>query len=344
MKRGMREELGQGPEVVARLLETARGQVWEVARAMRQRPIDSVVIAARGTSDHAAVYAQYILGARNRLTVALAAPSLVTLYNAPPVLHNAMLLGISQSGQSPDVVAVLDEARRQGALTVAITNDPTSQLAAAADHVIDLAAGHERAVPATKTYLAEIALIAMLSAALSGDEESWEHLGMVPDALRKALETEPEAARLAHRWVSLGACAVLARGFQYATAREWALKLKEAAYVDAESYSAADFQHGPMALVDDEFAVLAVATSGPALRPTADLLHRLADASARVLILSDDDEVRGIGDGLMVPLLPEWLSPLAAIVPGQMFAFHLAVERGVDADSPRHLTKVTHTR
>ena len=192
-----RTELGEGPATVERLLDGAVGPIDDVARAVRTRTIDLVVIAARGTSDHAAIYAQYILGARNGLPVALAAPSLASIYGTPPRLRNALVLGISQSGRSPDVVAVLADARRQGALTVAITNAPASELAAAADHVVELEAGPERAVAATKTYLAEIAVIAMLSGALSGDGGSRRELRALPGALRTALLAEGEVERLA---------------------------------------------------------------------------------------------------------------------------------------------------
>ena len=137
---------------------------------------------------------------------------------------------------------------------------------------------------------------------------------------------------------------VLARGFHYATAREWALKLKEVAYVTAEPYSAADFQHGPMALVDSGFTALAVATSGPALGSMAEVLRRARRRPARLLVLSDRGELRALDDGLSVPSLPEWLSPLAAIIPAQLFAYHLAIARGIDSNAPRNLAKVTLTR
>ncbi len=338
----MRSELGEGPDIVERLLGGAVGQIEEVARAVRARQIDLAVIAARGTSDHAALYAQYILGARNGLLVAAAAPSLVSLYGAPPQLRNALVLGISQSGRSPDVVAVLAESRRQGALTVAITNDKTSELAAAAEHIVELDAGEERAVAATKTYLAEIAVLAMLSAALSGDRASRDELGAIPVALRAALLQEDIVASLAVAWARENRCAVLARGFHYATAREWALKLKELAYVLADPYSAADFQHGPIALVGEGFPVLAVATKGPALEGMTELLARLRDARARLLILSDA-ELGDLGDVVAIPSVPEWLSPLVAILPAQLFAYHLARARGLDTENPRNLSKVTLT-
>jgi glutamine---fructose-6-phosphate transaminase (isomerizing) len=340
----MLSELREGPTIVERLLGQAVDQVEAVARAVRSRPVDLAVIAARGTSDHAAIYAQYILGARNGLLVAPAAPSLVSLYGAPPQLRNALVLGISQSGQSPDVVSVLAESRLQGALTVAITNDPRSDLADAAEYLVELEAGEERAVAATKTYLAEIAVVAMLSAALAGDAESHTELAAIPAALRVALEQESVVAPLAQAWADESQCAVLARGFHYATAREWALKLKELAYVLADPYSAADFQHGPIALVGEDFPVLAVATTGPALDGMTELLARLRDARARLVILSDSPGLAEIGTVVPLPGVPEWLSPLVAIVPAQLFAYHLARARGLDTENPRNLKKVTLTR
>ncbi len=341
----MRSELGEEPTVVERLLETATGPVSELAAAIRARDVDLVLIAARGTSDHAAVYAQYVLGSRNRLPVALAAPSLVSVYGTAPRLRNAVVLGISQSGRSPDVVAVLDDARRQGALTAAITNEPSSELAQAAEHVVLLDAGPERAVAATKTYLAEIALLAMLSAALSAGDTARQELHAVPRALREALQVEAQVMELAGARAREDRCAVLARGLHYATAREWALKLKELAYVLADPYSAADFQHGPIALVEPGFPVHAVATRGPALSGMLALLARLRAARANVLVLSDaPDAVAGVGDVVRLPAVPEWLSPLVAIVPAQLFAYHLARARGLDTETPRNITKVTLTR
>ena len=338
----MRSELGESPRIVGQLL-AASGQVQAVARAVRAREIDLAVIAARGTSDHAALYAQYILGARNGLLVAPAAPSLVSLYGAPPRLCNALVIGISQSGRSPDVVAVLAESRRQGALTVAITNDSASELAASAEYLVELEAGEEHAVAATKTYLAETAVIAMLSAALSGDEASQDELRAIPAALEVALEQEAVVASIAESWARENRCAVLARGFHYATAREWALKLKELAYVLADPYSAADFQHGPIALITEGFPVLAVATTGPALEGMTELLGRLQNARARLLVMSDVAALRGFGDFVQLPPVPEWLSPLVAIVPAQLFAYHLARARGLDTEAPRNLSKVTLT-
>jgi glucosamine--fructose-6-phosphate aminotransferase (isomerizing) len=344
----LRAEIAEAPAVVRGLVEREHETLEAIRVAARRRSLDYAVIAARGTSDHAATYAQYVLGSRNRLPVALAAPSLVSLYETPPRLDGALVVGISQSGASPDVVGVVEDGRRQGALTVAITNDPRSPLAAAAELVLDLATGPELAVAATKTYVAELAAIALLSLALDGvaDADAARALRHLPDALDAALATEPAVERAAVARAALAECTVLGRGFQYATAREWALKLKEVAGVFADPYSAADFEHGPITLVGPGTPVLAVATGGRALESVVALLRRLAEAGADLLVASDVPDARSIGrDGLEVPSgVPEWLAPLVAIVPAQLFAYHLALARGVDPERPRNLRKVTLTR
>ncbi len=338
-------EIAESPAVAARLLETAWPVVEAVARDVRRRDLRLAVIAARGTSDHAAIYAQYVLGGRNGLPVALAAPSLSSLYGTPPRLDSALVIGISQSGQSPDIVAVLADARRQGALTLAITNDPTSDLAATADRVVDLGAGPELGVAATKTYTSSLLAIAMLSAALGDDPAARRDLDTLPGALQAALASEGRVAAYAAQRADDDQCAVLGRGFHYATAREWALKVKELGYVLADPYSAADFQHGPIALVQPGFPVLAIATTGPALPEMLALLERLRASGARLLVASDDPRALATGDAVPLdPAVPEWLAPIPAIVPGQLYAVHLAIARGHDPEHPRNLSKVTLTR
>jgi len=344
---GLRDEILAQPEVAGRLLERQRVPMAELAATLRSREIDYVVIAARGTSDHAAIYAQYLLGTRHRLPVALATPSILSLYGVTPRFRRALVVGISQSGASPDVAGVVAAARDQGAPTVAITNDPRSALADAADHVIDLGAGPERAVAATKTYTAQLLAIALLSAALHRDAAFDEAIAGVPEALGRALAAEPEAKRIARDQAALDRCVVLGRGYDYATAREWALKLKELAYVLAEPYSAADFQHGPVALVEPGFSVLAVACGGLASADLVELLRRLrSEQGAELLVVSDQAETRALGRwSLPVPDgVVESLMPLVSIVPGQLHAFHLARAKGLDPEAPRHLRKVTRTR
>jgi glutamine---fructose-6-phosphate transaminase (isomerizing) len=340
---GLTDEIGAQPVIAERLLRELPAQLAPLAVAAKGR-IAYVMIAARGSSDHAAIYAQYALGSLARLPVALATPSLFSRYASPPRLAGALVIGISQSGRSPDVVAVLEEAKRQGALTAAITNDPASPLAALAQHPLDLGAGAELSVAATKTYTAELLTIAMLALAL-GDAGTTAHeaLLQVPDAQRAALEHAGRASEMADAHAGLVDCAVLGRGFNLATAFEWALKLKELAYVRAQAYSSADFQHGPVASLAPGGDVLAVIARGPLAADIAELVARLRDERrARVLVLAGDP-LPG-ADHLPFPdTLPEWLSPLVDIIPAQLFAAAVARAKGLDVERPRGLKKVTLT-
>jgi glutamine---fructose-6-phosphate transaminase (isomerizing) len=344
---GLRDEILEQPAVVRRLLVDGRLQIESIAASLRTHPIEHVVIAARGTSDHAAIYAQYVFGARHRLPVALAAPSLISLYGVEPRFGRSLVIGISQSGESPDVVGVIAAARGQGVSTVAITNTSGSPLATAADHSIDLLAGREQAIAATKTYTAELTAVAMLSAALAEDAGAFAALDAVPASVEAALDAEGDAVRVAGARAAMAGCVVLGRGFEYATARELALKLKELARVIADPYSSADFLHGPLALVEPGFPVLAVAPSGAAAPGLLELLGTLRTAhGADLIVISDRADALAQGAaGLALPAgLPDWLMPIASIVPGQLLAFHLARAKGLDPDSPRSIRKVTLTR
>jgi len=343
----LRDEILEQPDAVARLLDAGPAAYAALGTALQARRPRFAVIAARGSSDHAGLYAQYLLAVRNRLLVALATPSTITLYGARPEMADALVVGISQSGRSPDIVAVIEEARRQGALTVAITNEPSSPLAEAAAEVIDLGAGPELATAATKTYTTQLTAVALLSGALDplGAAEHAE-IARVPELMHRALSTEAEVRQVVDRMPRSERSAVLGRGYSYATAREWALKLQELAQLPAIPFSAADFEHGPLALVEPGYPVLAVAPSGEPLDAQLGLLRRLRDElGARVLVISDSAAARELDEGLHLPEgIPGWLSPLVEILPGQWYAYHLARARGLDPDKPRAISKVTRTR
>ena len=344
---GLRDEILEQPAAVQRLLDAAPAAFAPISAAVQARRPRFAVIAARGTSDNAGIYAQYLLAIRNGLVVALAAPSTVTLYGARPDMADALVVGISQSGRSPDIVAVVEEARRQGALTVALTNDADSPLADTADHVVDVRAGPERATAATKTYTTELLAAALLSTALDPPSSSeTAELAGLPTLLSAALAAEAHARELAATHVKRQRAVVLGRGYSYASAREWALKLQEMALVAAMAYSAADFEHGPLALAEPGLPVLTVAPSGTDLDAQLDLLTSLkADLGARLLVISDAPAAREIDEGLALPEgIPPWLAPIVEIVPAQLYAYHLTVARGLDPEHPRTINKVTETR
>ena len=339
-------EIHQQPDVIRRLLSGQREPVAALARAITERGIGHVVIAARGTSDNAARYAQYALGARNGLLVTLATPSLVTVYGRPPRFDGALVLGISQSGASPDIVSVLAEARKQGALTAVITNKTGSDLAQQGDVVIDLMAGEEQAVAATKTYTAEVAALALLSALLSDEDGAVAALDEVPDAVAAVLGGADAVIRRAERFCYMERSVVIGRGFNYSTAFETALKLKELTYTVVEPYSSADFLHGPLAMMERGFPAIVLAPSGRMQDEMRTLISTLREREAEVVCISDRDDALELASvALQVPrAVPEWLSPLTTIVPGQLLAMGLAHARGNDVDSPRAIHKVTRTR
>ena len=343
---GLHAEIAEQPAVIRRLLETQRPTAAQIAAAIRRTDPRFAFLAARGTSDNAGRYANYLWGAHNCLPMALAAPSLFTLYRRPPRLREALVVGISQSGRSPDIVSVIEHGREQGNLTLAITNAPESPLARVAEWVLDIQAGREESVAATKTYTAQLAAIALLSAALAQDEAMQQALDQVPRWMDAMLALEADIARAVVRYRYVTQCVVLGRGYNYATAFEWALKLKELTYIAAEPYSSADFQHGPVAVVGKGYPVLAVAPSGAVLDSMRDLLRYLHDTlGAELVVISDDDEVLSWAEmPLRLPReVPEWLTPLVSVVGAQLFTYHLTLAKGYDTERPRGLRKVTET-
>jgi glucosamine--fructose-6-phosphate aminotransferase (isomerizing) len=338
-------EIREQPEALRRLLQSGREPFRAVVEAMRRHDVKFLQIAARGTSDNAARYAGYLFGVQNRLPVCLAMPSMNTLYDTAPHVSSGLCVGISQAGESDDIVAVITAAREQGALTLALTNRPGSKLAQAAELCIDLCAGEEHAVAASKTYTAELMALALLSTELGDDAARRSEVERVPDAVAETLDLAEEIERKVERYRYITRCVVLGRGYNYATAFEVALKLKETSYVVAESYSSADFFHGPMALVELGFPIIAVAPDGRAGKSMAEVMRAAELRGAEMCVISDREDLLGIGrTRIRLPApLPEWLSPITAVVPGQLFAYYLARARDVDPDRPRGLSKVTRT-
>ena len=340
------DEIHEQPSILRQSFEQNFEHVQQIAAAIPRDGVQYAFIAARGTSDNAARYAKYLWGATNQLPVTLATPSLFSIYEQPPRLDGAFVIGISQSGQSPDIVNVLVEGKRQGRPTVAITNDATSPLAQTADFVIDIEAGVETAVAATKTYTTSLLAIAMLSVAWQMDDERVEALQKLPEWVSEVLMQDGQIASLAPRYRYMSQCVVLGRGYNYATAFEWSLKLKELTYVVAEPYSSADFQHGPIAIVEHGFPVMAIVPRGGVFDDMAELLQKLTrEHQAELLLISNDDQLlANATSAIRLPHdLPEWLSPLVCIVPGQLFSYYLTTVKGFNTEAPRGLNKVTKT-
>jgi glucosamine--fructose-6-phosphate aminotransferase (isomerizing) len=343
----MRREIGEIPATVERILGSG-AEIEEVATAVGRFAPRWVTIAARGTSDHAAVYAQYLIETQLGIPTGLAKPSVTTLYDARLDWRGGMVLAISQSGRSPDIVAVTTEARRGGALTVAITNDDDTPLAAAADHVLRCQAGRELAVPATKTYVAELAVVAALVGALRPDtglrgvlEEMPDALGAVEAATDRWLESaEAQVEALAGADRGL----VVSRGYNLATTLELAQKLKETCGLFAAPYSTADFAHGPLILAGPGVPALGIRPNGQVGEQVDRALEVIEERGGRAIRIGAS-EARRWDDALVLPVeLPEPLTPLVFAVAGQLLVEAVARRRGLDPDAPPGLNKVTLTR
>jgi glutamine---fructose-6-phosphate transaminase (isomerizing) len=341
----LEHEIAEQPDVLARLLAEESANVHKIGAAIREFNPTFVSIAARGTSDNAGRYAQYLFGIHAGLSVGLAMPSIHTLYGRQPDLSRALVIGISQSGQSEDVRQVVADARSQGALTISITNDPASPMAHTAHYHVPLHAGEEKSVAATKTYTAQLTAVAMLVTSLLGHTELQDELLKLPDYLRQTLALSDGIVGWAERYRYMERLVTLGRGYNYCTAFEISLKIKELCYVVGQEYSEADFRHGPIAVINPGFPVIVVAPSGQPLPVLLDLLQKLREKNAECLVISNDEAACSLGvKSMRLPDLPEWISPVAAVLPGQIFAMNLASIKGYNVDQPRGLTKVTVTR
>jgi len=336
---GMAADIAEQPAVFARLLEEQAGAIASVASSIAERRPRHVVFTARGTSDHAALYAAYLTEIRLGIPAGLVSPSTITVYKARPDLRDCLVVGVSQSGESPDLGEVVRVAREQGALTLAVTNAPGSPLAEAAQWHIDIAAGPERAVAATKTYTAELLALLMLVESLRGDGDlgGLDQLpGLAEETLADTTALEVAARyRFADRVVTTG------RGYAYPTAREAALKLMETSYLAALAFSGADLLHGPLALADPDVPVVAVVGHGPGGQAMRDVLIRLRERKADVVVVggeASDVEVR-----IPTPAVEEHLAALLDIIPLQRLALAIALARGENPDAPRGLNKITAT-
>ncbi len=338
------DEINEQPEVLSNLFKLETDNVHKVIEGIKNR-FSNIIIAARGSSDNAARYAQYLFGIQNQFQVALATPSLFTLYNTAPRMIDALVIGISQSGQSPDIVSVLTEAAKQGCPTVALTNDINSPLAKCSDFIIDLHADREKAIAATKTYTASLCALALISVLLNDDSSDMEQLRKVPSFVSETLENSIKHLSRIERYRYADHFCVIGRGYNYSTAFEISLKIKELNKIVAEPYSSADFRHGPIATIQKDFPVILISPKDRAYKDLINLLSDLRARGAEIIMISDTEE-NSSDVNLLYKLpegLPDWIKPVLTVIPGQLFAYRLAVEKGLDPDNPAGLKKVTQT-
>lgn len=339
------DEIFQQPQVFKNLIELQQDQIVTLASHLRKKHPKFILIAARGTSDNAATYAKYLFSSIAAIPTGLAIPSLYTIYNQPPDLQNGIVIGISQSGQGTDIVEVIKHARTKGVPTLAITNDETSPLAEIAEYAINIKAGREKAVAASKTYTGQLLALALLIAGWVEDNQKLREISHLPEWGEKALQ-QHASARAWAKWIAdAKRMVVLARGYNHCSSYETALKIKELTYSSADAYSAADFHHGPKAMLEKDFPVIAIAPQDKTLADMQTLINEVMEQEVRLGIISNVDEILAKGQhNLQIAAeIPAWLSPIVAIIPAQLLALELAIAKGLDVDNPRGLKKVTLT-
>ena len=338
----MLQEISEQPEILEKTIQAECSKLAKLGEFLRGREIDLIVLVARGSSDNASLFGRYLIEITTGIPVSLSAPSVFTLYNAKLNLKRAVVIGVSQSGEGTDINSVLESAKNSGAFTIGITNEADSTMAKIADETLLIQAGREKSVAATKTYTGQMLHFYMLASVLSDSKLEFEK---IPQFSAQALELKPQVEELVKRYVFMENCVVVGRGLNYGNSYELALKLMETCYVVAERFSSADFFHGPLAIVERRFPVILFAPQGVTRRSNLDLIERLDELHADCLTITNDQEIaqKSSRKLLMPNNIDEFLSPIPFIIPAQLFAALLAQEKGIDADAPRSLSKVTKT-
>jgi glucosamine--fructose-6-phosphate aminotransferase (isomerizing) len=340
----MLEEIHQQPEALDRTLREESGHALNFGRFLESRPIELIILVARGSSDNAALFGRYLLEISCDIPVSLAAPSVHTLYHSRLKLHNALVVGVSQSGEGDDINIVLKNAKKRGALTVGITNEPQSTMAKLVDELFLIRAGKEKSVAATKTFTGQLLMFYLLAAALRNGK-GIDDLKVIPELTAQSLKLEPDIRTMVERFRFMDHCIVVGRGLNYANAYEFAIKLMETCYVVAERFSSADFLHGPVAMVEADFPVFLFAPPGKTFKDIMALAQKLRSLRAETVVFSSETSILKWAT-CPVPMkskCAEEFSPIPYIIPGQLFAALLAEVKGLSPDQPRSLKKVTKT-
>jgi glutamine---fructose-6-phosphate transaminase (isomerizing) len=338
----MIQEITEQPVVLERTINGEREKVKKLREFLSGKEIDLIVLVARGSSDNACQFGRYLLEVTCGIPVSLAAPSVYTLYNAKMNLSRALVVGVSQSGEGTDINLVLESAKKSGAFTIGITNEADSTMAKIADETLLIHAGREKSVAATKTYTGQMLHFYNLAMALSDVKIDVEK---IPDYASQATQLKSDVKQLVERYVFMENCVVVGRGMNYGNSFELALKLMETCYVVAERFSTADFFHGPLAIIERRFPVIMLAPKGVTKQSSIDLLKRLKELHADSLSITNSKEIAKLSSrSLLMPVdIDEFLSPIPFIIPAQLFAALLSEAKGIDADAPRSLSKVTKT-
>ena len=337
----MMQEIQEQPDILEKTIQAESGKIKKLGVFLRDKDIDLIILAARGSSDNASLLGRYLLEITTGIPVSLCAPSVFTLYGAKLKLNRALVVGVSQSGEGADINQVLESAKSSGAFTLGITNEADSSMAKIVDETLLIHAGREKSVAATKTYTGQMLHFYMLAAVLADERLEYER---IPQFAAEVLELKSEVEELVQRYVFMENCVVVGRGLNYGNSYELALKLMETCYVVAERFSSADFFHGPLAIVERRFPVILFAPKGVSNKSNSDLLGQLKELHADSFSITNDSKIASLSSRtLKMPEMDEFLSPIPFIIPAQLFAALLAEAKGINPDAPRSLSKVTKT-
>ena len=340
----MLDEIHQQPAAIERTIKRESKKIESFAARLKADRPRLIVLVARGSSDNAALFGRYLIEMTTGIPVSLAAPAIHTLYKTKMDMRGALVVGISQSGEGVDINLTLENSKRCGATTLAITNEAESSMAKGADEAFLIHAGRERSVAATKTYTGQLLIFHLLTSALVGNGHKAE-IERLPDLAAASLTLQPRIEEIVERYAFMDQCVVVGRSLNYANAFEFAIKLMETCYVVAERFSGADFLHGPIAMIDQGFPIFVFAPPGLTMKGTRELLEKVNLIGAETIVISSEPSaLKSASRQIKIPeRVNELLSPIPYIIPAQIFAALLAEAKGLSPDQPRSLSKVTKT-
>ncbi|MBO4423225.1 MAG: SIS domain-containing protein [Clostridia bacterium] len=340
------DEICEQPSVLKKLASVNSKTVRAIADEYRNRGLDGVYFAARGTSDHACIYAQYLFGIAAGIPCTLGTPSVITKYGAKMRFGSDLVVGVSQSGKAEDVLAVLKQANEQGCVTVAVTNDESSPMAAEAKYHLFCSAGEEISIAATKTFTAQMYLLALLCAELSSDAGLSSALETIGDDAADLLRYAPpalEAKLVRYRYMTNAF--ILGRGLEYPIALEGALKILETNCIKMKGAAISDFYHGPIAQVCEGDLVIVISGEGPTFGDDAAMIKRLHEIGAEVFVITNSEQLyKSEKFGILTPMTDKYTAPFLFAICVQLFAYELTVIRGIDPNKSKVLNKITITK
>ncbi len=343
----LEKEIREQPAVLARVKDTNMDTIRAIVADIKAGNITNVLFAARGTSDHACIYAQYLMHRFIGIPCALATPSTITAYQAEMKLEHTLVIGVSQSGKAADVLAVLENGKKCGTITVAVTNDVSSPMAQSAKYHLYCNAGEEKSIAATKTFTAQMMLLALLCAEWSGNDKLFAQLDQVSAGASEVLDTVPaQVERIISRYRYMEDAFVLGRGMAYPIALEGALKILETNKIRVRGYASSDFQHGPLAQVSEKTLVFVIAPQGPCMKDAEEMIQKIESIGAELIVVTDDAALAQKQKfAIQVPNHGcDCVAPYFMAMVMQLFALKLTEVKGIDPDQSNVLKKITITK